>query len=85
MNIADKQETAKKEFQRMINDLIDAGYTPLTIARELSGGDEEFVRTYRPAIAQKLRNGLTLPNWVIGEEIRKLYERVTMGTQYSDK
>lgn len=77
MSISNKQEESKKEFKMMIEALISTGLTPLTIAREISGGDEEFVKSYRPAIAQKLLNGTTLPNWVIGEEIKKLYrERI---------
>ena len=75
MGILEKQEQAKQDFREMIEDLIKAGWTPLTIAREISGGDEAFVKSYRPAIAQKLLKGTTLPNWVVGEEIRKLHER----------
>ncbi len=74
MSIFEKQEESKQEFKRMLEELISTGLTPLTIAREISGGDENFVKSYRPAIAQKLLNGTTLPNWVIGEEIKRLYQ-----------
>jgi hypothetical protein len=34
MDISEKQEQAKLEFQTIINDLVEAGWTPLKIARD---------------------------------------------------
>lgn len=76
MSISVKQEQARKEFQSMIQDLVDQGWSPLRIAREISDGDEDFANSYRPAIAQKLLTGKSLPNWVVGEEIRRLHKKV---------
>ena len=76
MGIVSKQEQGKQEFKQIIEDLIAKGWTPLTIAREISGGDDSFVKSYRPAIAQKLMKGTTLPNWVVGEALKKLHKKV---------
>lgn len=73
--MTEQQEQAKIEFQRIVNELIAAGWTPLKIAREISGGDEEFVRSYRPAIAQKILQGKTIPNWVVGQSLMALYDK----------
>ena len=75
MGILKKQEAAKLEFKQMVEELIEKGWTPMSIAREISGGDESFVKSYRPAIAQKLLKGTTLPNWVVGEALRRLHKK----------
>ena len=75
MHISEEQELAKQDFQRMVNELIESGWTPLSIAREISGGDEGFVKRYRPAIAQKIATGQSLPNWVIGQKLINLHKK----------
>lgn len=80
MNIQQRQEAARQQFQAMIQQLMDKGWTAVTIAREISGGDEKFAKTYRPAITQKLLSGMSVPNWAIGEAVRELYEREIGGT-----
>lgn len=75
MKISAEQDKAKLDFQRMVNELIESGFTPLTIARAISGGDESFVKRYRPAIAQKIASGQSLPNWVVGTKIIELHEK----------